>query len=51
MYDEGVSEKKKILMYNHYLKWIEQSEKPDVILVGIPGGIMPDSKNKWDILG
>lgn len=46
MYDEGVSEKKKILMYNHYLKWIEQSEKPDVILIGIPGGIMPDSKNR-----
>ena len=49
MDDEGVSEKKKILMYNHYLKWIEQSEKPDVILIGIPGGIMPDSK-KQEIL-
>ena len=51
MYDEGVSEKKKILMYNHYLKWIEQSEKPDVILVGIPGGIMPDSKKQVGYFG
>lgn len=51
MYDEGVSEKKKILMYNHYLKWIEQSEKPDVILIGIPGGIMPDSKKQVGYFG
>ncbi|MDE7423850.1 MAG: TIGR04066 family peptide maturation system protein [Lachnospiraceae bacterium] len=51
MYADGVSEKKKILMYNHYLKWIEQSEKPDVILIGIPGGIMPDSKKQVGYFG
>ncbi len=51
MYDEGISEKKKILMYNHYLKWIEQSENPDVILIGIPGGIMPDSKKQVGYFG
>lgn len=51
MIDEKLSEKKKILMYNHYLKWIEQSEQPDVILIGIPGGIMPDSKKQVGYFG
>ncbi len=51
MFDEKLSEKKKILMYNHYLKWIEQSEHPDVVLIGIPGGVMPDSKKQVGYFG
>lgn len=46
MYGNAFTEKKKILLYNHYLKWLEQTEQPDVILIGIPGGIMPDSKKQ-----
>lgn len=46
MIKSGLSEKKKILMFNHYMKWIEEVVKPDVILIGIPGGIMPDSKKQ-----
>lgn len=34
----------KIVLYNHFIKKIEQEEKPDVILTGISGGIMPVSK-------
>lgn len=46
MYGDMLTEKKKILLYNHYLKWLEQTEQPEVILIGIPGGIMPDSKKQ-----
>lgn len=34
----------KITMFNHFLKSIELCEKPDIIVIGIPGGIMPISK-------
>lgn len=51
MFENGLTEKKKILLYNHYLKWLEQTEQPDVILIGIPGGIMPDSKKQLGNFG
>ncbi|AUS24563.1 TIGR04066 family peptide maturation system protein [Paenibacillus sp. P2(2022)] len=41
MFEGGMTETQKIIMFNRYLKKIEQSEKPDLILVGIPGGIVP----------
>ncbi|MEK5377955.1 TIGR04066 family peptide maturation system protein [Paenibacillus sp. FSL P2-0173] len=41
MFESGMTETQKIIMFNRYLKKIEQSEKPDLILVGIPGGIVP----------
>lgn len=39
-------EKDKIIFLNHYLKKLELQESPDVILVGIPGGIMAINE-KW----
>lgn len=45
------SEKEKILFYNHFLKWIEQEQKPDIFLLGVPGGIMPVSKKQIGFLG
>lgn len=39
-------EKDKIIFLNHYLKKLELQEKPDVILLGIPGGIMAINE-KW----
>lgn len=44
MIESSLSEKDKILKYNHYLKLLEQERKPDVFLIGIPGGIMPITK-------
>lgn len=44
MMESSMSEKGKILKYNHYLKLLEQERKPDVFLIGIPGGIMPITK-------
>lgn len=44
MFDSSISEKDKILMFNHYLKIKEVQEKPDIIIIGIPGGIFPFSE-------
>lgn len=33
------SESKKIILFNHFVKKIEIDEKPDIILIGIPGSI------------
>ncbi len=40
MYSSTKPEDKKILSFNHFLKDIENREKPDVIIVGIPGNVM-----------
>ncbi|MCX7749032.1 MAG: TIGR04066 family peptide maturation system protein [Clostridia bacterium] len=42
MYSD-MSETKKIIYFNNLVKRIELDEKPDVIILGIPGGIMPFS--------
>lgn len=43
----------KIVYFNNYIKSIEIRERPDVILIGVPGGVVPyDTKhnNKYGIL-
>ncbi|MDF2539379.1 MAG: peptide maturation system protein family [Herbinix sp.] len=40
---ETRNESEKIYLFNKYVKNIELQEKPDVIIIGIPGGIMPQS--------
>ena len=51
MYNSNISEANKIIMFNRYIKSIEINEKPDVILIGIPGGIMPINKQFTDGFG
>ena len=34
-------EQDKIYYFNNYLRYIEKMEQPDVIIIGIPGGVMP----------
>lgn len=41
MYNNEYDEKEKIVMFNTFIKQIEHIEAPDVIIIGIPGGIMP----------
>ena len=53
MYSNEFNEVDKILMFNRYVKGIEVDENPDVIIIGIPGGLMPFNKiltNKFGIL-
>lgn len=39
-----ISEKTKILMFNHLIKMISNDDNVDVIIVGVPSGVMPNSK-------
>lgn len=53
MYGSEISDVNKILMFNRFIKKIEETEEPDVIIIGVPGAIMPfDSKftNKFGLL-
>ncbi len=45
MYSEGITETKKIKLFNNFIKQIETEEHPDVIIIGIPGGLMPFNKH------
>jgi peptide maturation system protein (TIGR04066 family) len=41
MMSNNISESNKIMLFNHYIKKIEIEEEPDIILVGVPGGVLP----------
>lgn len=41
MLDKTVSESNKVIYFNRLIKKIENEENPDIIIVGVPGGIMP----------
>lgn len=44
MYESGLREEDKIVMFNRFIKAIEEKEDPDLIIIGIPGGIMSINK-------
>lgn len=53
MFDTSNNETEKIQKYNHYVKQIELMEYPDIIIIGIPGGILPYDEidhNEYGIL-
>lgn len=53
MYRSDISEVNKVLMFNRYLKKIEETEEPDILIIGVPGGIMPfnmEFTNKFGLL-
>lgn len=41
MFNSNLYESKKIVKFNRFVKEIEAKDKPDAIIIGIPGGIMP----------
>lgn len=41
MYEKKYGDTEKIIFFNRYIRKIEIQEKPDVIVIGIPGEIMP----------
>lgn len=46
MYENSVMDYEKPLLFNKYVKNIEEKEKPDIFIIGVPGGVMPiDKKN------
>lgn len=53
MYGNSISDVNKVLMFNRYIKNIEKTEEPDVIIIGVPGGVMPYNRritNKFGLL-
>lgn len=45
MFEDGITDTEKVLLFNRFVKSVEMSDHADVILIGVPGGIMPCSKN------
>ena len=53
MLGPGCSEGDKIRQYNHYVKRIELAERPEIMIVGVPGGVLPYDRvdhNEYGIL-
>lgn len=53
MYSKDIAESEKVTLFNYYIKSISITEKPDVIVIGIPGGTMPfnnEYTNRFGIL-
>lgn len=41
MFDHSVGETEKIIRLNHYVKQIEVSKRPDLLIMGVPGAVLP----------
>lgn len=41
----------KIIKFNQYVNYIVNSEDPDVVIIGVPGGIVPISSKMFDDFG
>jgi peptide maturation system protein (TIGR04066 family) len=53
MYGNAISDVDKVLMFNRFIKKIEKTEEPDVIIIGVPGSVMPFNRkltNKFGLL-
>lgn len=44
MFSDSESAERKIIKWNHFVKWIEENEDPDVILIGVPGGVLKETE-------
>ena len=44
MFQTKYTEDEKIVLFNQFVKKQERKQKPDVIIIGVPGGIIPISK-------
>jgi peptide maturation system protein (TIGR04066 family) len=51
IYGNQIDESEKIIGFNHYIKELEIEENPDIILIGIPGSIMPISEKHSEFFG
>lgn len=44
LFSNDFTESEKVVLFNQYIKHIERMEKPDVIIIGVPGGLLPLKK-------
>lgn len=41
MFSRNYTEEEKILLFNNFIKHLENEESPDIFVIGVPGGIIP----------
>lgn len=41
MFNTSITERDKIVLFNNFVKNIEDEESPDIFVIGVPGGIIP----------
>lgn len=46
MFENKYANSEKILLFNQYIKEIENKKKPDLIIIGVPGGVSSYSREK-----
>lgn len=51
MFESLKEESKKIIAYNNYVKYLSEMEKPDIFVLGIPGGILPITRRQPEHFG
>lgn len=51
IFDNKYSTEDKIYLFNHYIKELERNNKPDVFIIGVPGGIMPFNQKATNHFG
>ncbi len=51
MWENKLSVTDKILRFNHYVKAIEKTERPELIILGIPGGAFPRNEYRHQYFG
>lgn len=44
MFENKLSETEKIKNFNRFIKYVETVHRPDIIILGIPGGVLPYNK-------
>ncbi|MCT4625460.1 TIGR04066 family peptide maturation system protein [Halodesulfovibrio sp.] len=51
MFDKNYHEHEKVVLFNNFVKKIELEEKPDVIIIGVPGGLIQMSQQQTNRFG
>ena len=51
MFGNTLDETSKIINFNHYIKMLEEIENPDIIIIGVPGEVMPVSDKHSEHFG
>lgn len=51
MFQSKKNESEKIVAYNNYIKYLSEMDKPDIFVLGVPGGILPITRRQPEHFG
>lgn len=51
MFESLMDENEKIIAYNNYIKYLSEIDKPDIFVLGVPGGILPITRRQPEHFG